>query len=701
MDVDRVEVALYGLQLPREQRTAVFSCLAELREAPSGGSGLAAALFNLGAELSSALADAGAHTAGIVELAIELLEASISLEPDDADAHYNLGLCYDAIGPSGAESAVGSYRRSAELRPSPDAYTNLGIALKACGNVADSAAAHSAAFALDSSLPEIYAVRLLGLEEGGAFGTGAVATPALALDEQWRDRLHAAATVLRADGYGNRSAMIEVLGLSDSPRYWPTGEDYFAMRLDAAVRARLCEGQTALQVLVRLFLLGCAVPRTEANEKLGEEVLDTLLNCGLLLPSCGVADCLNSPVQIYPLYPIVHVPDEHARAEERRKSGSTRHYNTDDSSIHSDALGICDSLLLATDFPIDTLLPGKNSVMAIGTDSLELVRHPPRPGETSGDIRETAEECGERRWLDLCCGSGVQGLSAVAWKRCDHATCIDINPRAVHFTLCNAMLNFIPIELYNDHYDDDKRVLSSSGDSRRGRVTVLQGDLYEPLDRHTASVDRFEAVLANPPFVAVPERLADLPLHSAWALFAAGGPTGDEVLRRIVKGAGDYLHKRQAGGWLAIVTEFPNIKQTGAWLASLLDDTGAAEGESSDDGWWWDSTVIFQASDVVCAADYSALRAAERGWQGGQVTAAWRRGMKENGVNDMCSGLFYGAISGSCTVDGSDTFSLARGRDKVRLGLREYAGDDRDFMVGAGAEFVATKLDQLASRQQV
>jgi hypothetical protein len=59
---------------------------------------------------------------------------------------------------------------------------------------------------------------------------------------------------------------------------------------------------------------------------------------------------------------------------------------------------------------VDTLLPGETAVMALGVDSLELVRHPPRP-------QAAAAADGGGRWLDLCCGSGVQGISAACWGR--------------------------------------------------------------------------------------------------------------------------------------------------------------------------------------------------------------------------------------------------------------------------------------------
>ena len=205
-------------------------------------------------------------------------------------------------------------------------------------------------------------------------------------------------------------------------------------------------------------------------------------------------------------------------------------------------------------------------------------------------------------------------------------------------------------------------------------------------------------MLANPPFVAVPDDLADLPLHSAWALFAAGGPAGDEVLRRIVQGAGDHLQRTPARGWLAIVTEVPNVKQTRTWLAPLLGDSHAdpAGGDNR-----WESMVVFETGDVVSATEYSTLRAAERGWRSGQMAKAWLRGMEANDVHDMCSALFYAALCphNHDADDSSDASMLDDSRDNPHFSLKEYLGCDRDFTTSDGARFVAASLEQLVGRQ--
>ena len=60
-------------------------------------------------------------------------------------------------------------------------------------------------------------------------------------------------------------------------------------------------------------------------------------------------------------------------------------------------------------------------------------------------------------------------------------------------------------------------------------VSVVEGDLFGPV-----AGERFDLVIANPPFLPAPAGVT-LPLCGD------GGPTGDEVLRRILAGLEEHL----------------------------------------------------------------------------------------------------------------------------------------------------------------
>ena len=69
---------------------------------------------------------------GQVALAREHLERSIGIDPDFADAHYNLGGV--ALAEGDTASAIAAYRRAVALRPAyPEAHNNLGGLLAATG----------------------------------------------------------------------------------------------------------------------------------------------------------------------------------------------------------------------------------------------------------------------------------------------------------------------------------------------------------------------------------------------------------------------------------------------------------------------------------------------------------------------------------------------------------------------------------------
>jgi len=137
-------------------------------------------------------------------------------------------------------------------------------------------------------------------------------------------------------------------------------------------------------------------------------------------------------------------------------------------------------------------LPGRDPVYPPSSDSLLL--------------RDAVVAAAGARALDLCTGSGIQAM-----QQAPHAAAVvavDLSPRAAAVAAHNARLNAV-------HH-----------------VDVRVGDLYAPVRG-----ERFDLIIANPPFVSSPYRNAPG--------YHAGGPRGDRVLRRIVAGLARHL---QPGG---------------------------------------------------------------------------------------------------------------------------------------------------------
>jgi carbamoyltransferase len=133
------------------------------------------------------------------------------------------------------------------------------------------------------------------------------------------------------------------------------------------------------------------------------------------------------------------------------------------------------------------------------------------PGSDSTLLADVVPERADEAVLDLCTGSGIQAL-AVA-PRARRVVAVDIGARAVAMARLNARLN------------------------GAGAVEVRSGDLYAPVHG-----ERFDLILANPPFVPAPER---------GPAYHSGGPRGDRVLRRVVAGLGAHLRD---GGRALIVS---------------------------------------------------------------------------------------------------------------------------------------------------
>lgn len=282
--------------------------------------------------------------------------------------------------------------------------------------------------------------------------------------------------------------------------------------------ASLGRPRDSLDVIIRLFLLGLALPRADIERSLGHEAISSAARLGML-GECPVdPSLLVSLVQLFPLDAEALSPssetahiDEYSReqactaatdpsarrqrgGEERtggegqtgvggRGSGALSGEKAKAATCGVDGVAAASNLVFATDWPP----PGSTGlteepVMYIGPDSIGLVQHAPRrvtsrshsfdvelggpcvddllifAGEADlADQADVADEgvagraavpagqAGEgvlETVLDLCCGSGVQGIAAAALRGGNAlVTCVDINPRAVRFARFNALLN--------------------------------------------------------------------------------------------------------------------------------------------------------------------------------------------------------------------------------------------------------------------
>jgi release factor glutamine methyltransferase len=131
------------------------------------------------------------------------------------------------------------------------------------------------------------------------------------------------------------------------------------------------------------------------------------------------------------------------------------------------------------------------------------------------------------RVLDLCCGSGIQAISAAMLGH--QVVAVDAERRAVISARRNALLNYVEIE-------------------------VREGDLFEPV-----AGSKFDAIVSNPPYVPTPPGRS----HRAHR-WCDGGEDGRELIDRICREAAAYL---TGGGALWLVhSSLANVNMTIAKL---------------------------------------------------------------------------------------------------------------------------------------
>jgi methylase of polypeptide subunit release factors len=179
--------------------------------------------------------------------------------------------------------------------------------------------------------------------------------------------------------------------------------------------------------------------------------------------------------------------------------------------------------LLAADAGAETLSTGGRSLVSWLGSLLVVSTNPRYPSfrEHAGEVymgpdsltlaaevvrRSAGLPSGE--CLDLCSGSGMAGLVALARGQSGTWTAVDRSHQAIRAARFNAALN-----------------------GWQDRYLPLAGDLYAPVEGRT-----FDLITCNPPFIPVPA-------GHAFPVYGDGGEDGTTVLRPLLDGLASHLAK--------------------------------------------------------------------------------------------------------------------------------------------------------------
>jgi methylase of polypeptide subunit release factors len=375
---------------------------------------------------------------------------------------------------------------------------------------------------------------------------------------------------------------------------------------------------TPTQCCVALFLLGVAVPTSILNSCFHTQDIQLLLDFGL------VCYCEYDRELVYGLVSIVPVD---ICAE------TTLYVVTD---WHPRVLNL---IRISED---------EETVMYIGPDSLALVQH--------WTLRPT--HCPRERnatFLDLCTGSGIQALVALALGTMNQAVCVDTNPRALRFTAFSAGLNGL----------EDKVVLVN-GDLLQGTGCMYpsankQG-LLELLKRISNRSDGFDMITVNPPYLPVPDGTGTMDgikrnigqnsghretgglilssISKRYGLFSAGGNSGEDVLAAAVNLSNSLLKRK---GFLAVVSEFffrngsqdENVQDSQCLLRRLRNYWST--------GFYTISNPVSSSRGLLLTNQFpiSSTVYAERRADSAEEANLWKGRLQREGITSCSPGLLY------------------------------------------------------------
>ena len=221
-----------------------------------------------------------------------------------------------------------------------------------------------------------------------------------------------------------------------------------AERMDLQLTLRRTEEVSALNTLIRTFVLGYPVAISRLKKALGSKMIEQLRSIGLLK---------NKDRKIVSIAKLIPYED----------------------------------LLILSDFGPDKAGRSLTQDHVIGV------------GAASGTLDRLTVRNNVEFALDLGTGTGIQSLLAARHVKRTVGT--DTNPRALNFAALSARINGLD------------------------NIEFRQGSLFEPVEN-----DRFDLIIANPPFVISPE---------SNLTFRDSGLPGDRISEVVIRSAAEKLNE--------------------------------------------------------------------------------------------------------------------------------------------------------------
>jgi methylase of polypeptide subunit release factors len=284
-------------------------------------------------------------------------------------------------------------------------------------------------------------------------------------------------------------------------------------------------------------------------------------------------------------------------------------------------------------------------VMYIGPDSLALFQSM-SPPNTNPDGTQSFFPSTPSRALDVFCGCGIQGITALKINLVNKVTFVEKNHRAVRFLRFNLLLNGVPLERAEVIHDNVQNIHSHLSSPSSSPPSLL------------SQQTQFQLILANPPYIPtglLSKKASQETSERGLLGYGAGGADGEEFIAFVYTDLIRYLALPLVSSGCAVggasgvylVSNLVNVHQYPAKLSQWITHSSQVSGNTEFLNQVTEHKLLFSgfiSHDKPWTPHQYAQLILDRSSSASEVNPKvdqYAQDLTEIGIESVCNGLVF------------------------------------------------------------